>query len=197
MLKYIYLNMTHPLRTHIESICKLTDDEFEHILSHFTNVRYKKYSQLVREGDYVKHEYFVLKGCFRSYITDANTGKEFTYSFAAENWWVTEREAFTKHIPATTSVQCLEDCELLALTYENRMKLGRELWKYEHYIAEKTSFGYVALQKRLQLMIMGNTKERFENFIEQYPNLYNRLPKTLIDSYLGVSRETISRLYRK
>ncbi|MFL5743458.1 MAG: Crp/Fnr family transcriptional regulator [Niastella sp.] len=189
--------MPHPLRVHIESVCKLTDEEFDYIITHFTIVKYKKHHQLIREGDLVKHEYFVLKGCLRSYITDAGTGKEFTYSFAAENWWVSEREAFTRHTPATTTVECLEDCELLALTYENRMKLGREIWKYEHYVSMKTSLGYVALQKRLQLMIMGNTKERFENFVEQYPQLYSRVPKTMIASYLGVSRETISRLYRK
>jgi CRP-like cAMP-binding protein len=189
--------MVHPLRVHIESICKLTDEEFEFILNHFTFVKYKKRSQLIREGDVVKHEYFILKGCLRSYITDADTGKEFTYSFAAENWWISEREAFTRHIPAATVVECLEDCELLALTYENRIKLGRELWKYEHYVAQKSSLGYVALQKRLQLMLMDNPKKRFENFIEQYPNLYSRISKTMIASYLGVSRETISRLYRK
>ncbi|BAV06852.1 cAMP-binding domain of CRP or a regulatory subunit of cAMP-dependent protein kinases [Filimonas lacunae] len=188
--------MVHPLRKHIESISKLTDEEFEHVLTHFTPVKYKKHTQLVREGDLVKQEYFVLKGCLRSYITDS-TGKDFTYSFAAETWWVTEREAFTKHQPATTTVECLEDCELLALTHENRMKLGRDLWKYEHYVAEKTNLGYIALQKRLQLMITGSAKERFEQFVAQYPHLYNRVPKTMIASYLGVSRETLSRLYRK
>lgn len=187
----------HPLRKHIESVCTLTDEEFDHILSHFTPVKFKKHTQLVREGDLVKQEYFVLKGCLRSYITDADTGKEYTYSFAVESWWISEREAFTLQIAANTVLECLEDCELLALSYDNRMKLGRELWKYEHYVAVKLSLGYVALQKRLQLMLIGNTKERFEQFVQQYPQLYNRVPKTIIASYLGVSRETISRLYRK
>ncbi|GGH72272.1 CRP-like cAMP-binding protein [Filimonas zeae] len=189
--------MLHPLRVHIESVSKLTDEEFEYILSHFTAVKYKKHNMLVREGDLVKHEYFVLKGCLRSYITHPDTGKEFTYSFAAENWWISEREAFTKGVPAATAIECLEDCELLALSHDNRMKLGRELWKYEHYVAEKGALGYVAIQKRMQLMLMGSPKERFENFVEQYPQLYSRISKTIIASYLGVSRETISRLYRK
>lgn len=189
--------MLHPLRAHIETVCKLTDEEFEYIISHFTPLKLKKHRLLVREGDWVKHEYFVLKGCLRSYITDADTGKEFTYQFAAENWWISEREAFLKQTAATTAIECIEDCELLGLSYENREKLGREMWKYEHYVAVKTSLGYVALQKRLQLMIMGSTKERFENFVNQYPDLYSRVPKAVIASYLGVSRETISRLYRK
>jgi CRP/FNR family transcriptional regulator, cyclic AMP receptor protein len=186
----------HPLRAHIETVSKLTDEEFEYVLSHFTTLKLKKHAQLVREGDYVNHEYFVLKGCLRSYITDAS-GKEFTYYFAAEDWWISEREAFLKHTVSASIIECLEDCELLALTYENRLKLGRELWKYEHYLTVKGSWGYMALQKRMQLMIMGTPKERFENFVTQYPHLYQRIPKTHIAAYLGVSRETISRLYRK
>ncbi len=188
--------MSHPLRTHIETVTKLTDEEFELVLSHFTPVRYKKHSQVVREGDLVRQEYFVLKGCLRAYITDG-VGKEYTYSFAAENWWIAEREALTLHTPSRTFIECMEDCQLLAITYEDRQKLGRTLWKYEHYVAEKVNLGYVALQKRLQLLIMGSPKERFEQFIQQYPQLYNRVPKTIIASYVGVSRETISRLYRK
>lgn len=102
-----------------------------------------------------------------------------------------------KQVPASTAIECMEDCQLLALSYEDRAKLGREIWKYEHYLAVKSNLGYVALQKRLQLLIMGSAKERFENFVRQYPHIYNRIPKTHIASYLGVSRETISRLYRK
>ncbi|WP_343669093.1 Crp/Fnr family transcriptional regulator [Chitinophaga sp.] len=189
--------MMHPLRAHIEAISKVTDEEFEYILSHFTPVKLKKHHLLVREGELVKSEYFVLKGCLRSYITDEKTGKEFTYQFAAENWWISERESFLKHTPARTAIECLEDCELLALTFEDNMKLGRELWKFEHYKSVKSAHGYVALQKRLQLMIMGSARERFENFVQQYPQLYSRIPKAMIATYLGVTRETISRLYRK
>lgn len=189
--------MSHPLRTHIESVSKLTDEEFEFVLSHFTTVKLKKHSALVREGDMVKHEYFVLKGCLRSYMTDADTGKEYTYQFAVESWWISEREAFVKQIPASTTIECLEDCELLALSYDNRLKLSHELRKYEDYLLAKSTLGYVALQKRLQLLLKGSTKERFENFVQQYPHLYNRIPKSIIATYLGASRETISRLYRK
>ncbi|TWW01915.1 Crp/Fnr family transcriptional regulator [Chitinophaga pinensis] len=71
---------------------KLTDEEFDYVLS-FCPGEYKKHNALVREGDMVKHEYFVLKGCLRAYMTEASTGKEFTYQFAAEGWWISERES--------------------------------------------------------------------------------------------------------
>ena len=187
--------MTHPLRTHIEAISPLTDEEFEYILSHFTVRKIKKHAFLIQEGDPVKYEYFVLNGCLKAYVADAKTEKEFIFQFAVEDWWITDREAFLKQENATINIDCLEDSEVLGISLENREKLISEMRKYEHYLAVKSNWGYISLQKRLQVMIMGNAKDRYEKFVEQYPHLINRIPKSFIASYLGVSRETLSRLY--
>jgi hypothetical protein len=40
-----------------------------------------------------------------------------------------------------------------------------------------------------------NVKYRYEELLKLYPELYNTVPKNLIAAYLGVSRETLSRLY--
>jgi hypothetical protein len=40
-----------------------------------------------------------------------------------------------------------------------------------------------------------DAKKRYEELMIQYPALYNLVPKHLIAAYLGVSRETLSRLY--
>jgi CRP-like cAMP-binding protein len=84
----------------------------------------------------------------------------------------------------------------LGITLENREKLCAESRKYEHFLLVKSNKGYISLQKRLQMMIMGSAKDRYEHFIRNYPDLYDRIPKALIASYLGVSRETLSRLYQ-
>jgi CRP-like cAMP-binding protein len=188
--------VNHLLRDHIETISPLTDEEFAYILSHFVLRKVKKHAFLIQEGDPVRYEYFVLKGCLKAYVADSTTGKEFIYQFAAKDWWITDREAFIKQSAATVNIDCLEDCEVLALTLENRQKLGAEMWKYEHFLAVKAYLGYISLQKRLQMMIMGSAKDRYENFVAQYPNFFNRIPKTFIASYLGVSRETLSRVYK-
>jgi len=39
-----------------------------------------------------------------------------------------------------------------------------------------------------------NVKCRYEELLKLYPELYNIVPKILIAAYLGVSRETLSRL---
>jgi CRP-like cAMP-binding protein len=188
--------VSHLLRNHIETVSPLSDEEFEYILSHFVHKKIRKHAFLVQEGDYVKHEYFVLKGCLKAFVSDSKTDKDYIYQFAVEDWWITDREAFLSQSKATVSVDCLEDCEVLGITLENRQKLAAEMRKYEHYLLEKVSWGYVSLQKRLQMMIMGSAKERYEKFMLQYPHLIDRIPKSFIASYLGISRETLSRLAR-
>lgn len=69
--------------------------------------------------------------------------------------------------------------------------------KVEHFFRIKNSLGYVALQKRILFLLTTDARERFEQFSAQYPKLIQRVPKKIIASYLGVSRETLSRITRK
>lgn len=77
--------MEHPLKQHIEEIINLTEEEFEFVLSHFEKVNKRKHQYLVQEGEVVKKEYWILKGCAKSYFLDEN-GKEHILRFAMEQW---------------------------------------------------------------------------------------------------------------
>jgi CRP-like cAMP-binding protein len=64
----------------------------------------------------------------------------------------------------------------------------------EHFFLKKSHFGYIASQKRILSLLSTSAKERYEQMLQQYPALMQRVNKTLLASYLGVSRETLSRL---
>ena len=91
------------------------------------------------------------------------------------------------------NIDCIEDVELLCLSLQNRDKICADLHKIEHFFRRKSNFGYVALQRRILSLLNSNAKERYEQLLQNNPNLFQRVPKTLIASYLGVSRETLSR----
>ncbi|MGH1383821.1 Crp/Fnr family transcriptional regulator [Kordia sp.] len=185
--------MTHPLRQHIEEIIHLTDEEFNFVLSHFQQIKKRKHQYIVQEGEYVNREYWIIKGCLKSYfITDR--GKEHILQFGMENWWITDYEAFIKQTKSKISIDCIEDSELLYITYENREKLTAEMHKMERFWAKKSKMGRIALQNRVLSLLKNSTKEQYEMLLEQYPKLFQRVPKKMIAAYLGVSRETLSRL---
>ncbi|WP_196893871.1 Crp/Fnr family transcriptional regulator [Aureivirga marina] len=183
----------HPLRKHIEEIVKLTDYEFEFILSHFETIKRRKHQFIVQEGEIVRKEFWVIKGCLKNYFLDEN-GKEHILQFAMENWWITDYESFTTQKESKIYIDCIEDCELLYISYENREKLTSEMHKMERFWAKKSKYGRIALQNRILSLLKNSTKEKYNLLLEQYPTLFQRVPKKMIAAYLGVSRETLSRL---
>ncbi len=48
------------------------------------------------------------------------------------------------------------------------------------------------LQHRILMLISSSAIERYENFVDMYPNLVQRVPQRMIASYLGVTPETLS-----
>jgi len=185
------------LRRHIEAIIDITDEEFEYIASHFHTKKLRKHAFLIQEGNSVDHEYFVIKGALKAYLYDQEKAKEHIFQFAVEDWWITDREALQKKTKAQINIDCLEDCELLSISRADRDKLCNEMPKFERYLFTKVSNGYVSLQKRVLILIKNSAKEKYAAFMEQYPHLMQRIPKMLIASYLGVSRETLSRMSSK
>ncbi len=184
--------MSIELRRHFEKITPLTDQEFDYIFSHFTTKKLKKHQFLIQEGDNVTNDYFVVKGLLKAYHVDKE-GKEYIMQFAMEDWWVTDYQAYFSQTKATLNIDCIEEVEILCLSLHNRDKICADLHKIEHFFRRKSNMGYVALQRRILSMLNSNAKERYEQLLSKYPSLFQRVPRSLIASYLGVSRETLSR----
>ncbi|WP_320017923.1 Crp/Fnr family transcriptional regulator [Labilibaculum manganireducens] len=183
----------HPLRQQIEEIIKLTDNEFDFVLQHFRKKSFKKHQIILHEGDYAQFDFFVVKGLMRVTKLDFD-GKEHILQFGMENWWITDAEAFHNKTKSTLIVDCLENTETLSLSLESKEKLSRELPKMQTFFLKKTTNGYIALQKRILCFLSSNANDRYHNLLTLYPGLIQRVPKAMIASYLGVTRETLSRL---
>lgn len=185
--------MQEKLREHIEKIVPLTDDEFSLVSSHFTVSSFKKREFLIKEGERVKYSYFVISGLLMLAHNDAS-GKQHIVSFAMEDWWESDYLAYHTQGKASMSLQCLEDTLVLCLSLENYKKLCSSLHKMEHFFLTKANAGHIGSQQRILSFLTSGAKERYEQLLKRYPALLQRVPKTLLASYLGVSRETLSRL---
>ena len=185
--------MSRILRQQIENIVEITDTEFDYIFSHFVIKKFKRYQFVIQEGENVPNDYFILNGCLKSYFTD-NNGKSHILQFGMQDWWITDYQAYYNQTKATINIDCIEDSELLFLSYINREKLCAEIHKMEHFFRKKTNKRNVALQQRILSLLSNNAKEKYDQLLQLYPQLFQKVPKQLIASYLGVTRETLSRL---
>lgn len=180
------------LRKHIEKIIPLSNQEFELIASLFSAKSYKKGQFIFHEGESLKKNYFVCKGLLKLVYHDSNE-REYIVGFAMEDWWEGDFEAFYTQKKTTMSLICLEDTNVLFITLKDYKKLCKLLPKIEHFFLEKAYFGFISAQKRILSSMVCNTEERYHELVKNYPVLVQRIPKSQLAAYLGVSRETLSR----
>ena len=182
------------LQEHLAKTIPLSDGQIDYIFSHFRERSYKKGQAIITEGDQVEEEYFVLTGCLKTfYINDEI--KMHILQFAMPTWWASDYNALYNKTRATVNIDCITDATVLALSNSDREKLCSEIHAVEHFFRWRTNKGYVAAHKRLLSFMNNDAKARYEELMAQYPALYNIVPKHLIAAYLGVTRETLSRLY--
>ncbi|WP_244215266.1 Crp/Fnr family transcriptional regulator [Pedobacter miscanthi] len=184
--------MAQQLREHIEKIIGLTDDEFSCIMDHFSTKKFRKHQFLIQEGEPVKYNYFVLSGLLKLVFTETS-GKQHIVAFAMEDWWESDFLAFYTGATATMSLECLEDTEVLRISLNDYHALCKRVPKMERFFLEKATFGFISSQRRILSMLTSNARERYEQLLKQYPKLVQRVPKTQLAAFLGVSRETLSR----
>ena len=183
------------LRKNIEEVTPVSDGEIEFINSFFLLKNVRRSQFLVHEGDEVKYEYMVLSGIYRIYYLD-DDGKEHIVKFAQENCWMSDYKAFFKRVGATMFIECLEGGQVLCLTLFGREQLSAELQKMEYFFKVRLTNNYVALEERVRLLFLNTARQRYDEFIKSHPGLIQRIPKKIIASYLGVCRETLSRIYQ-
>jgi len=182
------------LKQHIAKTVVLNDEQFDYFFSFFKTQSFKKGQVLISEGQKVDSEYFVVSGCLKAFFINDEI-KMYILQFAMPTWWTSDYCALYSQEKATINIDCITDAEVLSLSNQDREKICSELHPAEHFFRWRTNKGYVASQKRLLSLMNNDTRARYEELIALYPQLYNLVPKQLIAAYLGVSRETLSRLY--
>ena len=177
----------------ISAVISITQDEFNYFTSLFIPKKLRKRQYFLHEGDVCKYQEFVVKGLLRSYTVDEK-GNEHILQFSSEAWWVADLSSYLTAEPSFLNIDALEDVELLLLSkplWEEAMKTVPPL---EHYFRIIIQNHLVATQKRLLQSLAETAEEKYSRFLQTYPECAQRLPQHQIASYLGITRETLSRI---
>jgi len=155
--------------------------------------RIRKRQYLLQEGDICHYNCFVVKGCLRMY-TVGDDGAEHILRFAVENWWISDRESYNNDTPSRCNIDALENCEVILIDKPDFLHLLTTIPKFKSFVDTLLARSFDAVQNRVMDAISYSTEEKYQNFITRFPDVFNRVPLHMIASYLGVSRETLSRV---
>jgi len=185
--------MFHSLATYLMEKGGLTNDELRLVEEVVTPKMIRKHQYLLQEGEISHYIGFVVKGCFRLFSIGKN-GEEHIMRFAIENWWISDFDSFQSGLPSKYNIDALEDGELLMMKKEKFEALIATIPNFKKLIEKLTAKNYEVHQNRILSNISETAIEKYNNFIKTYPTIYDRIPLHMIASFLGLSRETLSRV---
>ena len=148
---------------------------------------------LLHKNEVSARSYFVQSGCLRSYSIDAK-GKEHIFMFAPEGWTIGNMQSQTSQTPSDLFIDALEDKELEVFNEQILDKMALQKPEMMRNGFEKLLRRNAVLQKRVIMFMSATAWERYQHFIQTYPNIVQRVPQRLVASYLGITREALSKM---
>ena len=188
--------MTSKIDLYIDKFVTLSEEEREVFGACFKKVKIKKRQFIVQPNFVAKHRYYVLEGAFRAYVV-ADQGKDYTITFAINDWWITDYNSYIFQQPATMFVVALEDSTVLQIDFDKEQELKKSNHKFETFFRIIAESGLASQQRRIISNLTQTAEERYKNFVLKYPQLVQRVPQYSLASYLGMTTEFLSRIRNK
>ena len=177
----------------IKSSIDLTSEAEEFIYSISEEKKFSKGEVLIREGQAVKKTFFVTNGCLRSFCIDKN-GKEHTLLFAIKNWWISDYIAVHTDELATLTVECLTESSVIEFNAKELDGIHARFPEFESYQRHNLERHVVSLHKRILNQLQLSAPERYDLFLQQYPDIEQHTRNFHIASYLGITQQSLSRI---
>jgi CRP-like cAMP-binding protein len=170
----------------------LSDKEKDVLAEAWQPQALRKKEFFLREREVCHYVAFIVKGAMRQYTVDDN-GMEHISQLAIEGWWIVDRDSYLNQTPSTSYIDAWENTEILVLkrshldTILNIPAIKEMFWVMNQR-------NHIASQQRLTDIIALPAAKRYENLLKKYPAIIERFPQHIIASYLGITKETLSRV---
>ncbi len=164
--------------------------------SHLVIIDGHKGDALLEQGVHQMEQYFILEGILKRVVTNQEA-KEMILRFADERDMETSYAAWRLGTPTPYSTVCVTRVRVAKLPLEDWVAF------LERHHEIKKSFEYSVMELMSEIMAHTITLHlldapgRVKRFLRKHPELFDRIPKKELASYLNLSAETLSRLKQR
>jgi CRP-like cAMP-binding protein len=187
---------TSTIFSNINKHILLTDEEKHFFKKLLVEEHHSKNSFLIKQNDPSNHIYFVNSGILRAFYLSAD-GKESTVMFAQKDWWITDMYCFLNEKPAMVSIQAIKKATILKLSKDSLNQLYKEIPQFNTFFRILMQNAYCREQLRMMHNLSLSAKDRYEQFISDYPQIGDNVTLKQIATYLGITPEFLSAIRSK
>jgi len=152
---------------------------------------YPKRTVLLKEGEVNNHICMVINGLARSYYL--NEGKEITSRLMDEGFIITSWISFYTRKPGNEFIETLEDTTLSCVHYNDIQQLYDEFPEFNIIGRKQVEYAFYLSELRTRMLRKHTAEEKYKFFLDNHPNLMQRVSLKHIATYLGMNEETLSR----
>lgn len=136
---------------------------------------------------------FILEGVVR-FCYYNNKGQEITHHFIDENNFVSDQQKFEAQVVASEYIQAVTNCKLLVFSKKDWDDIGNTIVGWDAITGLITKNCLLKTIERRSPLVSEDATTRYLSFMENFPNLINRVPLSHIASYLGITQQSLSRI---
>lgn len=177
-------------------LAPLPESELQKLPSIFRPQGFRKDEYFAVAGEIPRTVGFMVDGLMRFFFID-EAGNDFTKSFCARNEFVGVYGALLQNIPSHLYIQSLEDSLVLVADFGEFSGLLDSHIGWQIVGRKLVEALFIRKERRESELLLDNAATRYQKFLQEYPNLENRIKQYHIASYLGISPVSLSRIRAK
>lgn len=190
--KIPYHPVNDNLRHTLQQLTEMSSEEWNTLSSILVHRSYKKGDMVLAAGQICRGIYFVSSGVLRTYLL--SDGKEVNAAFTFKHEFVHELESLSTGEPSLRYIQALSDAEIIFINKEQLVALYDHAPVFQEMGRKILEQIAITEQKYASLFTIYSPEERYRHIIKNHPELIRQIPLKHLASYLGIARETLSRI---
>ena len=162
------------------------------------SVELKKGESFIEYGQQTKKIGILLEGLlYATYLTDGGSEWISRFFFPPNNFIVSNHQGFYHGKDSTECIRAYEDSKLIYIEKDEFKNLLDNHPKFERTVRILAEESYIQAMERIHSFQSLNAELRIRKFLEEYPELAQKLQRQHIASYLGIHRNILTRILYK
>lgn len=160
----------------------------------FIEKKYSASDYFVQLGELTRSCGFVKNGIMRAFIPDSE-GNEANLRFIQQHKFISG--SFAKGAMSSMNIQSLVDCDVYIANWDSISEFLKSHKMLMKFFNNLLASGHQSIVQRLSTYLRNDAKQRYELFLNEYPNLINQIPHYHVANFLGITTVQLSRIRQK
>ncbi|ULQ53684.1 Crp/Fnr family transcriptional regulator [Flavihumibacter fluvii] len=187
-----YAQAAESLYTYLHGHLGMNREQLIMISDRITVRKFDRKCSVITPGEVDHYFNFIITGAARKYVLGGK--KEFTIQLATEGHFIHDELSFFTQKPSECYIETIEATEFFSIRYDDLERLYTEMPELNRFA--RLMLGEMFLKKEIRdtSYMRFTPRERFLQYVEQHPDVLQRVSQKYIASFLHIKPETFSRL---